>query len=342
MSRHPQEIQLGEVEGYRFRLGDLDCQNRKNGISGFMRIRNGEEYLELTIRSHLPFFDEIVAVYNDCSDETGNILKRLQKEFGEDRLRVIEYCDPVYPPGSVGHRETDSRSPNSLVNYYNFALAATRYTITTKLDDDHLAIPGSLKEVTDRLRDGQDSDLMHCFAGVNLVQESDESLAIVQRDPISGGGDIGFFVVSPDTYFSHDRRFERFQRGRLRRVFSGYLYWHLKSLKHDFGFGNYQLDKNPDSRYAKRWKLIDESAIPTMDFDECSERVRIGKLRRILGWCSEKQSLLNRRDRSLRKAFPIANVETSVRSSVDPEMFQTLIASLQIDKKEIADRRAVA
>ncbi|MEM6364500.1 MAG: hypothetical protein AAF745_08740, partial [Planctomycetota bacterium] len=139
----PQEVQSGAVEGYRFHPRDLSCDQRPPGISAFMRIRNGDEFLELTIRSHLPHFDEIVAVYNDCSDETAAILERLQHEVGADRLRVIHYRDRVHPPGSKGHRRTASTSPNSLVNYYNFALAATRYAIATKLDDDHLAITDS-------------------------------------------------------------------------------------------------------------------------------------------------------------------------------------------------------
>jgi hypothetical protein len=190
----------------------------------------------------MPFFDEIVAVYNQCTDATPEILLRLQTEFGPSRLRVIHYLDQVHPPGSEGHAQTDPSSPNSLVNYYNFSLISTRYKYATKLDDDHLAITETTQRVTDGLRNGTASpNTMFCFSGLNLFPGTDGNLGILDSDPISGGGDIGFFPVTNQTYFVHDRRFERFRRGSLRREFAGYLYWHLKYLKRDMGFGNYAL-----------------------------------------------------------------------------------------------------
>jgi hypothetical protein len=59
---------------------ELDAQFRFNrtalarprppGISAIMRIKNGADFLRLSIESHLPYVDEVVACYNDCSDAT--------------------------------------------------------------------------------------------------------------------------------------------------------------------------------------------------------------------------------------------------------------------------------
>src|SRR5690606_30433863 len=117
----------------------LKIGERKPGISAFMRIRNGADFLEATIRSHISHFDEIVAVHNRCTDETPDILARLAREFGP-KLKVHHYLPEVFPPGSRGHRNEPPDSSHSLVNYYNYALAKTQYTYATKLDDDHLAI----------------------------------------------------------------------------------------------------------------------------------------------------------------------------------------------------------
>jgi hypothetical protein len=143
------------------------------------------------------------------------------------------------------------------VNYYNFALTRTRFAVATKLDDDHLAMSSALDTVTRRIRSGDFRGNVACFSGPNLARDASGRIGILAREPFSGGGDIGFFPVSRQTYFTHDPRFERFQRGTLRRRFVGFLYWHLKYLKPDLGFGNYELGDNPNSRYAgKRDRLV--------------------------------------------------------------------------------------
>jgi hypothetical protein len=240
------------VADYRFRRSDLRAAERLPGISAFMRIRNGAAFLERTIRSHIAHFDEIVAVHNRCTDETPDILARLAAEFGP-KLRVIHYLPEVFPPGSEGHAREPADSPRSLVNYYNFALARTRHRFATKLDDDHLAIEPALAGLTARLRSGAWPDgTMACFSGLNLARDAAGKVGVLAREPFSGNGDIGFFAVSEETYFAHDQRFERFNRGGLKRRFAGFLYWHLKYLKPDLGYGNYDLASNPDSRYGRK------------------------------------------------------------------------------------------
>jgi hypothetical protein len=246
------------VEHYRFHPDDLAPARRRPGISLFMRIRNGAPFLEAAIRSHLPHVDEIVAVYNRCTDDTPQILSRLVGEFGSGRLRVFHYLPAVHPPGSQAHALEPADSPHSLVNYYNFALSRTRYSHAAKLDDDHVAIGPALAAVTARLRAGGfPDDEMVCFSGPNLARDASGAIGVLAGEPFSGNGDIGFFRVTADTYFVRDRRFERFRRGSLRRRFRGFLYWHLKYLKDDLGFANYELAANPDSRYAaKRARLL--------------------------------------------------------------------------------------
>ena len=95
---------------------------------------------------------------------------------------------------------------------------------------------------------------MHCFSGINVARDQNGRLGVPAHDMLAGTGDHGFFVVGRSTFFRHDRRFERFQHDGMKRVFKGFLYWHLKYLKQDFGFGNYELEGNPNSRYSKKKK----------------------------------------------------------------------------------------
>lgn len=305
------------LQGYRFSPADLAAERRLPGISAFMRIRNGEEFLEATVRSHIDCFDEVVAVYNQCTDATADILLRLRQEY-PGKLRVIHYLDRVHPPGSEGHAATPADSPNSLVNYYNAALAATRFAVATKLDDDHLAIIDSTRALTDRLRRaGQAIDAMHCFSGLNLIRGPDGTLGILDATPISGGGDIGFFPVRPDTYFVHDRRFERFQRGGLTRRFSGFLYWHLKYLKAELGFANYEIEHNPNSRYARRQRRLAHSANAMIGLRALPARLEPGWLDRVAACLSAKKRLKLERDAAVATTFADPDAMAALRRTVD-------------------------
>jgi len=147
-------VQTGStvVETYRFSPSDLVRERRPPGISAFVRTRNGADFIEAVIRSHIGHFDEIVVVHNRCTDETPAILARLQSEFGADRLPVFDYRPEVFPPGSVQHVQEPADSPRSLVTYYNFALARTRFAVALKLDDDHVANAAEVARVVARIR----------------------------------------------------------------------------------------------------------------------------------------------------------------------------------------------
>lgn len=241
-----------EVTDYRFEPSHLAVAARTPGISAFMRIRDGAFSLEAAIRSHIDHFDEIVAVHNRSTDATPDILAKLHAEYG-DRLRVFHYVPPVFPPGSEGHAKEPADSPLSLVNYYNFALTRTRHTHVTKLDDDHVAIGEATAKLVADVRAGRAaSNEMACFSGINLARDDQGRAGVLRREPYSGSGDIGIFPVTPDTYFVHDRRFEVLQLPGMRRRFHSFVYWHLKYLKPEFGFANYDLKDNPQSRYARR------------------------------------------------------------------------------------------
>lgn len=318
-----------EVAGYRFKRSDLRIGDRQPGISAFMRIRNGEDFLELTIRSHIEYFDEIVAVYNQCTDSTAEILMRLQSEFGAERLRIFHYVDRVFPPGSDDHSRTPADSPSSLVNYYNFALAATRFTHATKLDDDHLAIPSVLQRVTDEIRNPTTRrQRMLCFSGLNLFPTPKE-LSLCRRDPISGGGDIGFFRVTDDTYFTRDRRFEKFHRGGIPRHFAGYLYWHLKYLKPEMGFANYELQNYQSSRYAQRKYRLLADEFPTIQLRELANKKGRPTLSGLKSLFSEKQSLLCKRDQAISETFPFDTCADALQNTVSPQMLNLFYETLR-------------
>lgn len=228
-----------------------------------MRIRNGADFLEPVIRSHIRHFDEIVAVYNQCSDATPDILARLSAEYG-DRLRVFHYLPRVYPPGSREHAKEPADSPNSLINYYNFALVQTRHQVAAKLDDDELGMEPAVAQLIAQIREtGIPPNQVWCFSGINISRDPEGRYGITAINPLVSLGDHAFFPVDRTTRYVHDRRFERFRGPGRRRVFKAFLYWHLKYLKGDNGFGNYEIEAAGNARYQRRRErfLADPSVI---------------------------------------------------------------------------------
>lgn len=290
------------IETYQFSPALLAPADRLPGVSAFMRIRNGADFLEASIRTHLEFYDEIVAVYNQCTDDTPQILARLSSELGP-KLRVFHYLPRVSPPGSEGHASTPGDAPASMVTYSNFALATTRHQWAVKLDDDHLAIPDAVRRMIGDIRAGRADDrVMHCFSGLNLVRDAGGAFHVPAAAPVSGKGDIGYFRVTEQTRFAHDPRFERFARGDFPRHFAGWFYWHLKFLKSGGGFANYDLQANPGSRYARRLARLQSGALWSLD--DTRRALTPGLVRRLRAVIDAKERLGVARDMAVGRAFP--------------------------------------
>lgn len=226
----------------------LDPTRRKVGISAFMRLRNEEEFVELAIRSHLPYFDEIVAVHNRCTDRTPEILGALQREYPH-KLTAIHYEPHVYPQGSEKFQELPIDSVHSLANYCGFALSRTTRTIACKLDGDHVAIPNQWSRVVEGIRtEGLRTFLT--FRGINLVRDAAGQVAVRRSRPFCGVGDIAFFPVAANMAFGKRGHYEVF-RHTLPSASAGILFYHTRALKRDCGAGNYDFEENPNSVYAE-------------------------------------------------------------------------------------------
>lgn len=223
----------------------LDPRRRRDGISAFMRIRNGEEFLRLTIESHIDFFDEIVACYNQCTDSTPDILDDLQRKY-PDKLRVYHYEPVVYPPGSPPHQQAPSGSIHGMANYSNYALSKTTCRIAVKLDDDHLAIRSQWPRAIVTVRSSV-KPTVWCFSGLDLMRDTDGRIGVLADSPLVGNRDHYLFPVSMNTRFVQRATTEDLRTPGMPRRYLGMLYFHLKQLKKDFGLGNYQVDRYPRS-----------------------------------------------------------------------------------------------
>lgn len=295
------------VTGYVFDPADLKIGEREPGISAFMRIRNGEDFAEAAIESHIDHFDEIVAVYNQCSDATPEILARLAQRHGP-KLRVFHYVDRVFPPGTDGHIRTAPDSPASVVNYSNFALAVTTRQIVTKLDDDHVAMRDQMGALAREARSAPSLGVeTFCYSGLNLARKADGGLGLPAEETMCGNGDHWFVRLAADNFFVKDERFETFRHGSQRRRFCGFTYWHLKYLKRGGGFANYELGDNPQSRFARKQKKRQASV--AVDLATAASNTHPALLDTLLAPFDDKRRLLRDRARRMREEFAGQTIE---------------------------------
>lgn len=235
---------------------------RLPGISAFMRIKNGADFLEITIRSHLPYFDEIVACYNGCTDDTALILQRLAAEF-PTKLRVFHYEPEVHPVLGDAHRRTASDSVHSMANYYNYTLAQCRYQVAVKLDDDHLPIAAAMQVALARIRCdiARRYRALYCFSGLNLCG-STTAPRVYLNESFVGTGDIVFFPISPAIYFVQGPSYEQLyvaNKKSIAKHYVGLLYLHLKHLKADYGFANLPAEIKP--HYVQQFSVHTRSCV---------------------------------------------------------------------------------
>lgn len=241
--------------GSEYRVFDQQffAERRKLGVSGFMRLRNEAEYLPAVIESHLPYLDELVIVFNRCTDNTPDIVADYARQYPE-KIKAYAYPFFVHPQGSNKHVSTSPISVHSLVHYYNFALSRTTYKYVVKVDGDHIAIPKAFARLTNHVKTEQ-PEVFVKFAGINLVAQNGE-IGVWADEPLCGiHGDIGFFPVSKNIRYMHHERYEVLAHA-LARADGGIAFFHLKQLKSDNGLSNYDLQANPQSPYSGALNLV--------------------------------------------------------------------------------------
>ena len=218
---------------------------RQDGISAFMRIKNGEDYLKASILSIINQIDELICVFNGCTDNTEKILLELEKKY-LTKIKVYKYIPEVYPVNSEKYLNTAEESVHSLAYYYNFALSKTTKKYCIKFDDDQIYFPNKFLELKKEM-DSSKENYTIGSKGINLFDFKNE-LYINLSDEFTSGGDILFFKYNKYCRFKKDSKFEYFVTpDKLNRV--EILFYHTKRCKKDRGINNYLLNDNPNSRY---------------------------------------------------------------------------------------------
>ncbi len=143
------------IEEYKVNLNSIHLY-RKSGVSGMMRVKNDAEFVEASIESCINALDELVIVYNGCSDNSPEIIRQIASRY-PNKIKVYEYRPEIY-----SHNLSDVRYQqyventidpiHTLANYYNYALSKTQYKYVLKIDADQIYFTEELKDICDLYR----------------------------------------------------------------------------------------------------------------------------------------------------------------------------------------------
>ncbi|MEG2341035.1 MAG: hypothetical protein RSA53_09485 [Odoribacter sp.] len=131
-------------------------KKRPVGVSGILRVKNDAEFLAESIDSCIEALDELIIVYNGCTDESPQIIREKAKQYGE-KIRYYEYVPVVYATNLMEEeyqfvKSLSDDSPHLLANYCNYALSKVTYKYVVKIDADQIYMREELKTLCDAYR----------------------------------------------------------------------------------------------------------------------------------------------------------------------------------------------
>ena len=131
-------------------------KERPIGVSGLLRVKNDAEFLALCIDSCIDALDELIIVYQECTDNSPEIIAQKQKQY-PDKIRSY-----FYRPKVLSHNLSDeefayaaslpSNSIHLLCNYYNYALSKASFRYAVKIDADQIYFTEKFRAICDAYR----------------------------------------------------------------------------------------------------------------------------------------------------------------------------------------------
>ncbi|MCQ2163640.1 MAG: hypothetical protein MJZ04_00520 [Bacteroidales bacterium] len=120
------------------------------GLSGFVRARNEGRFLGPCIDSCINALDELIVVYNDCTDNTEEVLKSKQAQY-PGKIKIYNYGHKVM----VDHLSKEDfeyvkalpdDDPRLFATQCNYALDQISYEFAIKIDPDQVYFEDSLQQ----------------------------------------------------------------------------------------------------------------------------------------------------------------------------------------------------
>lgn len=128
-------------------------KNLKDGLSGLIRAKNEARFLGFCIDSCIDALDELIVVYNDCSDKTEEILKNKVKQY-PNKLKIFPFNHNILSHNlSKEEFEYAISLPEDSLRLHstqcNYALSKVTYKYAMKIDPDQIYFSDEIKKWRD-------------------------------------------------------------------------------------------------------------------------------------------------------------------------------------------------
>lgn len=142
----------------RLKFMEYINNHRQPGLTGLMRVMNDSLTLAQSIDSCISVLDELIITYNDCTDESPQIIARKKQEH-PDKIQVIPYPYHVYGVNLTDEeyeyvKSLPDDSPYLLASYYNNALKYANYQYVVKIDADQIYFTEKLAKLRNDIVNG--------------------------------------------------------------------------------------------------------------------------------------------------------------------------------------------
>ena len=137
-------------------MKNVISNNRPIGVSGLMRVKNEDEFVEASIDSVIYALDELIICYHESSDNTCKILEQKQRQFPK-KIKLYNYPFKIYAHNltweefNYAYNLSDD-SPHLLSSYYNYTLSKATYKYAVKIDADQIYFKHAFTEICNAYR----------------------------------------------------------------------------------------------------------------------------------------------------------------------------------------------
>lgn len=200
-------------------------------ISWVARIKNGDDFLEKVIESHIDFLDEIILVDNMSTDNTKEICMKLEKKYPE-KIKFYSYEYKVNWPWSKLWKEWNSI--HSFAYYSNWCQSKAKYKYIMKIDDDNLFNHNKWIEIRNYIIRNNPNKYM-VYWGYNLIKTVNWIIWISKDNTyIWRYWDHWIYPVSKYNYYIVNKCYGWYNEFFINNLFFkrfGFSFYHLKYLK---------------------------------------------------------------------------------------------------------------
>ena len=134
-------------------IEDINFRMLKDGLSGIMRMKNEAQFVADCIDSCIDGLDELIVVYNDCTDDTPVIIEQKRKQY-PSKIKVYPYEYHILA-ANLSKEDLDyamglpEDSPMLFCTLCNFALSKVSYKYAMLIDADQLYFADEIKKWRD-------------------------------------------------------------------------------------------------------------------------------------------------------------------------------------------------